>query len=125
MKGAAALSEGFWDSVGNFLHISYTENERKRDEYKNLYDFLSDKESDVKTKLAEVDASLKAYNSNLPDLKIPSHEFEDTRHEKDAKLKELVKHFKDMVDDIQSAKSKAKSKWEYYKAKAEAEEKKA
>ncbi|RCK12587.1 hypothetical protein DT075_09300 [Bacillus licheniformis] len=31
------MSEGFWDSVGNFLHISYTENERKRDEYKKLY----------------------------------------------------------------------------------------
>ncbi|ASB90515.1 hypothetical protein OZL92_23640 [Bacillus sonorensis] len=120
------MSEGFWDSVGNFLHISYTENERKRDDYKNLYDYLSDKESEVKTKLSEAKSAKASYQaSNLPDLKIPSHEFEDARHEKDAELKTLIKHFDDMIDDIHNAKTKAKSKWEYYKAKAEAEEKKA
>ncbi|MEC1262249.1 hypothetical protein P9D34_17865 [Bacillus swezeyi] len=120
------MSESFWDSAGNFLHISYTENERKRDDYKNLYDFLSDKESEVKTKLSDAKATKKAYKTNnLPDMKIPSHEFENARHEKDADLKDLIKHFDDMLDDIQSAKTKAKSKWEHYKAKAEAEEKKA
>ncbi|WP_270573179.1 hypothetical protein [Bacillus glycinifermentans] len=120
------MSEGFWDSVGNFFQISYTEYERKRDQYKNLYDYLSDKESDVKSKLSEVKSAKNSYQtSNLPDMKIPSHEFEDTRHIKDAELKTLITHFDDMLDDIQQAKTKAKSKWEHYKAKAEAEEKKA
>ncbi|MDI5789799.1 hypothetical protein PO124_19605 [Bacillus licheniformis] len=59
---------------------------------------------------------MKAYHSNLPDLK-SLHTNLRIPAMKGCQAEGIGQAFKDMVDDIQSAKTKAKSKWEYYKAK--------
>lgn len=120
------MADNFIDSVGNFLHIGYTDSERKRDNYDKLYKYLKDKESELKKIIHDVGSAKTAYEGTgqeLPQDKIPAREFVGKRREKDSELSELIRYFEKTLDDVTSAKNKAYYKWEEYKAKADAEDK--
>lgn len=122
------MSERILDQVGNFLHIGYTENERKRDKYNRLYEYLKDKEIRVKECIDNAESAKKSYegtSNSLPVGKIPAREFEDKRQQKDTTLSELMTHFHQSLDNVTHAKNKAYSKYLEYKAKAVAEEREA
>lgn len=126
--GGLEMSERFLDSVGNFFHISYTENERKRDEYDRLYEYLKSKEIQVRQRIEKAESAKRSYESKsngLPAGKIPAREFEDKRHQKDDTLSALMTHFQHSLDNVTHAKSRAYSKYLEYKAKAVAEEREA
>ncbi|MGG0238029.1 hypothetical protein [Bacillus rhizoplanae] len=122
------MPEGFWDYAGNLLHIGYTENERKRDEYDRLYEYLKSKEIQVRQRIEKAESAKRSYESKsngLPAGKIPAREFEDKRHQKDDTLSGLMTHFKDSLDSVTHAKNRAYNKYLEYKAKAVAEEREA
>ncbi|MDC2866672.1 hypothetical protein [Bacillus sp. BP-3] len=119
------MPETLADKIGNFFHIGYTENERKRDQYDKLHDYLKSKESEVRNKIEKAESAKRAYESksnNLPLGKIPAREFEDKRREKDDKLSSLMTQFHSSLDSITHAKNTAYQKYLEYKAKAEAED---
>ncbi|MDA1476196.1 hypothetical protein [Bacillus changyiensis] len=118
------------DSLGNSLGICYTDNERKRDEYEELYDDLKEQKDKMDKKLSELKIQKDGYLNNCDTLlsgkkkladAIPAWAFEAKRKEKDQELKLLLKHFTDLVDDVESAKNQAKLKWEEYKQAVKAE----
>ena len=120
------MAENFIDSVGNLLHIGYTDSERKRDNYDKLHKYLNDKESELQKIIHDVGSAKTAYEGTgqeLPQDKIPAREFVGKRREKDSELSEMKKKKKKALDDVTSAKKKAYQKWAEYKAKADAEDK--
>ncbi|MBJ8029916.1 hypothetical protein [Bacillus cereus group sp. N21] len=122
------MGENMIDSIGNFLHIGYTDSERKRDNYDKLYEYLKDKENELKKLIHDVESAKTAYEGmgqELPQDKIPAREFVVKRREKDSELSELIRYFKTTLDDVAAAKNKAYHKWTEYKAKADAEDKEA
>lgn len=122
------MGENIIDSIGNFLHIGYTDSERKRDNYDKLYEYLKDKENELKKRILDVESSKTAYEGTgqeLPQDKIPAREFVGKRREKDSEISELIRYFKQTLDDVTAAKNKAYHKWAEYKAKVDAEDKEA
>ncbi|CAG9614824.1 hypothetical protein BACCIP111899_04057 [Bacillus rhizoplanae] len=122
------MPEHFLDRVGNVFHISYTENERKRDEYHRLHEYLKSKEIQVRQRIEKAESAKRSYeakSTGLPSGKIPAREFEDKRQQKDDTLSGLMTHFQHSLDNVTHAKSRAYSKYLEYKAKAEAEEREA
>ncbi|PEA52457.1 hypothetical protein CON64_23525 [Bacillus pseudomycoides] len=120
------MPESFLDSVGNFFHIGYTENERKRDQYDKLYEYLKSEESKVRQHIEKAESAKRGYESkgnDLPFGKIPAREFDDKRRQKDDTLSGLMNHFHSSLDNITYAKNTAYNKYVEYKAKAEAEDK--
>ncbi|NPC93928.1 hypothetical protein HOO54_17330 [Bacillus sp. WMMC1349] len=120
---------GFWetlDSIGNNIGICYTDNERKRDEYEELYDDLKEQEEGFKNKLEVLKTKKINYESCdgvLSEVDIPSWMFEATRRKKDVELQILINYYNGKLDELQKAKTQAMSKWEHYKTQAKAEKK--
>lgn len=122
------MGEKFIDSVGNFFHISYTTNERKRDEYEKLYHYLKRKETELEKDIKEAVSAIKSYkkkDGSLHANKVPAREFEEKRPIKDEELSQFVTHFEAALIDVENAANQAYNKWMEYKAKAEAEEREA
>ncbi|HEK9100045.1 hypothetical protein KFD70_10435 [Bacillus pfraonensis] len=120
------MGEHLIDSIGNFLHISYTDSERKRDNYDKLHGYLQAKEGKLRTLIEQAESAKRSYEGSshgLPQDKIPAREFEAARHKKDSELTETINYFRQMLGDVTSAKNKAYYKWEEYKSKADAENK--
>ncbi|GGE59380.1 hypothetical protein [Priestia taiwanensis] len=119
------MPDGFWDSFGNVLGIGYTENERKRDEYSELYFYLKSRRERIERHIEKVETAYGTYfersSSLLQSNKIPAYEFENKRGEKDVELSDLLGDFRQARDDIASAQSRAYSKWLMYRERAEAE----
>ncbi|MFI8707917.1 hypothetical protein ACIGHG_12700 [Bacillus sp. NPDC077411] len=119
------MPETFLDSLGNFFHIGYTDNERKRDQYDKLYEYLKSKEIELRQHIEKAESAKRGYeaqSNNLPLGKIPAREFDDKRREKDDTLSRLMTQFHSSLDSITHAKSTAYNKYLEYKAKAEAED---
>ncbi|CAM4276970.1 hypothetical protein BAMA_07910 [Bacillus manliponensis] len=122
------MGESFFDSVGNFFGIGYTTNERKRDEYSELYRYLKRKEKELEKDLKDATSAIKSYHKKDGTLhanKVPAREFEAKRPQKDEELSQFITHFEAALIDVGNAASQAYSKWLEYKAKAEAEEREA
>ncbi|MGG2093527.1 hypothetical protein AB1283_12605 [Bacillus sp. S13(2024)] len=122
------MPESFLDRVGNFFHIGYTENERKRDDYDQLYEYLKSKEIEVRQHIEKAESAKRSYeakSNGLPSEKIPAREFEEKRQQKDDILSGIITYFKQSLDNVTYAKNRAYSKYLEYKAKAEAEEREA
>lgn len=119
------MSENTIDRIGNFFHIGYTENERKRDQYDKLYEYLKSKEQKLRGDIQHVESAKREYESQskgLPLGKIPAREFEDKRLQKDDILSGVMIYFQQSLSDVEHAKNKAYNKYSEYKAKAEAED---
>lgn len=110
-------------------YIFGTENDRKRDEYNNLYGKLQ-KAIDKHDKIAaEAEASFSSYTGSVPNLsntKVPSNDFDPKREELTRKLSKYLSEEKQKRSELVSASNQAYQRYLHYKnlAMKEAEERK-
>lgn len=102
---------------------------RKRDEYKALYDILTEALEKHDRTVGEAESAYNSYISSVPNLsnsEIPSNDFEPKRVEKNNELNKYFNYERDKRSSLAAAKSKAYERYLHYKnlAMKEAEEEK-
>lgn len=94
-----------------------TENEKKRNQYKELYDDLKDCHEDFKKKLREIEENVKAYESSRPTMDgsvIPEDVFSVVEPKFLRKINGLMEEQKDYFNKLAEAVDDALQRYRHY-----------
>ena len=117
------MGENIFDSFGNFLGISYTSNERKRDKYQSLYSSLNSKITKASDEIDKADGRFNRCCSygNPETTGEPGTVYATAKQNLDDDYRTIKERLEQRLSEAQSAKSTAYQKYSHYKSMADAE----
>lgn len=95
-----------------------SDTEKKRDDYHELYEKLKSAISEHDQKVSEANSAYSSYIGTVPNLsnsRIPSNDFEISREQLNAKLKQYFQQDQEKRQSLVTAKDKAYERYVHYK----------